>query len=124
MAKIERPESLPSRTVKVPTGYGNLYVTVTEYEGKPFEIFCSIGKSGASIMAKAEVTGRLASLALRNGVPIKEVIEQLLDISGGEARAWKKTVIKSIPDAVGKVLSDLYLNPLATIELEEKDERL
>lgn len=106
--KLDRPETLPSYTTKVPTGYGNLYVTITEIDGKPFEVFCSIGKSGASIMAKAEVTGRLTSLALRNGVSIEEVIEQLLNISGGESRAWKTTVIKSIPDAVGKVLQDRY----------------
>lgn len=111
MGKIERPQTLDSKTVKVPTGYGNLYVTVTEYEGKPFEVFCSIGKSGASIMAKAEVTGRLTSLALRNGVDVKDVIEQLLDISGGEIRTWKKLPIKSIPDAVGKVLNELYGEP-------------
>jgi ribonucleoside-diphosphate reductase alpha chain len=107
--KLERPESLNSTTTKVPTGYGNLYVTITEYEGKPFEIFCSIGKSGASIMAKAEVTGRLASLALRNGAPVEDVIHQLMDISGGEQRAWKNYLIKSIPDAVGRVLSEKYL---------------
>lgn len=110
MTKFQRPESLSSTTTKIPTGYGNLYVTITEVDGKPFEIFCSIGKSGASIMAKAEVTGRLASLALRNNVPVEEVIDELLDISGGENRAWKNYVIKSIPDAVGRVLFEKYLH--------------
>jgi ribonucleoside-diphosphate reductase alpha chain len=110
MTKFKRPETLHSTTTKVPTGYGNLYVTITEHDGKPFEIFCSIGKSGASTMAKAEVTGRLASLALRNGVPVESVIKELLDISGGENRAWKNYIIKSIPDAVGRVLSEKYLN--------------
>jgi len=104
----ERPVALPSYTTKVPTGYGSLYVTITELDGKPFEVFCSIGKSGASIMAKAEVTGRLSSLALRYGVPVEKVIEQLINISGSETRAWKDTIIKSIPDAVGKVLQERY----------------
>jgi len=103
-----RPETLDSKTVRVPTGYGNLYITVTELDGKPFEVFCSLGKSGASIMAKAEVIGRLCSLALRHDIPVKEVIGQLVDISGGEQTTWKKTLIKSIPDAVGKVLKTLY----------------
>jgi ribonucleoside-diphosphate reductase alpha chain len=105
-----RPETLPARTVKVKTGYGNLYVTVTEYEGKPVEIFCTIGKSGASIMAKAEVTGRLASLALRHGAPIGEVINELRDIAGEKQSTWKKTLVKSIPDAVGLVLKQLYID--------------
>jgi len=104
-----RPDTLPSRTVKVPTGHGQLYITITEYEGEPVEVFCTIGKSGASIMAKAEVTGRLTSLALRHGVPIGEVIKELKDISGDQPRAWNKMLIKSIPDAVGKVLEQIYI---------------
>lgn len=106
---IERPEILPSKTFKVRTGYGNLYITVTEHEGKPFEVFCSIGKSGGSIMAKAEVTGRLTSLALRHEIPLKEVIDQLTEISGENLMPWKDMVIRSIPDAVGKILREHYL---------------
>ena len=60
-------------------------------------------------MAKAEVTGRLTSLALRSGVPLRKIIDELIDISGDHQRAWRKTLIKSIPDAVGKVLEKLYI---------------
>ncbi len=105
----QRPNELPSRTVKVPTGYGNLYITIIELDGKPFKVLCTIGKSGGSIMAKAEVTGRLTSLALRSGVPLRKIIDELIDISGDHQRAWRKTLIKSIPDAVGKVLEKLYI---------------
>jgi len=104
-----RPEDLPSKTYKVPTGYGNLYIIVSEHEDKPFEVFCVLGKSGASINAKAEVVGRLVSLALRHDVPLEEIINQLKDISGDEPKAWKKTVIKSIPDAVGYILKEHYM---------------
>lgn len=105
----QRPEELPSTTTKIHTGYGNLYITITEVDGKPFEVFCSIGKSGGSIMAKAEVTGRLVSLALRNGIPVKEVVDQLTDISGEQPMATSDGLVKSIPDAVGKVLRKRYL---------------
>lgn len=108
--KLERPENLTSFTYKIPTGFGNLYITITEHEGQPFEVFCTIGKSGASIMAKAEVTGRMVSLALRHEVPVKEIVDQLIDIAGSDPIAWKDTVIKSIPDAVGKVLKERYLD--------------
>ena len=107
--KTPRPETLPSTTDKIPTGYGNLYVSITEYEGKPFEVFCTISKSGQSIMAKAEVVGRLVSLALRNDISVNEVVEQLIEISGDHPLAWKDTVVKSIPDAVGKLLKGRYL---------------
>ncbi|MBU2685876.1 MAG: hypothetical protein KKF27_21755 [Gammaproteobacteria bacterium] len=122
--KLQRPETLNSFTTKVPTGFGNLYITVTELDSKPFEVFCTIGKSGASIMAKAEVTGRLVSLALRHEVPLEDIIDQLIDISGGEPLAWKKTMIKSIPDAVGKVLREKYIDKhLGKVMYEKPFER-
>jgi len=104
-----RPETLESITVKIPTGYGNLYVTISEYNNKPFEIFCTLGKSGKSTMAKAEAIGRMVSLALRHEVDLEEIINQPIDIDGGSPIAWKDTVIKSIPDAVAKILKERYL---------------
>ena len=105
---MKRPEELKSKTVRMPTGHGNLYVTMSEHEGKLFEVFATIGKAGDSIMAKAEVTGRLVSLALRHSIPIEDIIDQLIDISGSKPLADGDTVVKSIPDAVGKVLDRFY----------------
>ena len=109
----DRPDELQSKTVRIVTGYGNLYVTVSELEGKPFEVFCVIGKSGKSITAKAEVIGRLVSLALRNDIPLKEITSQLTGIAGENPHPHGKDVIHSIPDAVGKVLERLYLGKKA-----------
>lgn len=106
-----RPETLTGKTYKIPTGLGSLFVTINEQDGKPFEVFCSIGKSGASILAKAEVTARLVSLALRNDIPVSEIVKQLVDISGSELMPYKNMVIRSIPDAVGKLLRELYIPP-------------
>ena len=105
-----RPETLDSKTTMVPTGHGKLYITITEHEGKPFEVFCTIGMCGASIMAKAEAIGRMVSLALRSDVAVDKIVDQLIDIAGSEQRAWKDTVIKSIPDAIGKVLKERYID--------------
>ena len=60
----------------------HLYVTVTEYEGRPFEVFATIGKSGRSTTAKTEAIGRLVSLALRSGVTVDKIVEQLKGIGG------------------------------------------
>ena len=106
---LQRPETLPSKTTKVKTGYGSLYVTVCEDDGKPFEVFLTIGKSGQSIQAKAEVTGRLTSLALRYGVPLEEIVNQLKGIGGQEPTPSQHGLILSIPDALGKVLERMYL---------------
>ena len=103
--KMKRPETLDSKTHKIKTGYGNLYVTVSVLDGNPFEVFATIGKGGASTMAKAEVTGRLVSLALQYSVPLDDIVEQMDGISGGEPIAGPNGLVKSIPDAVAKVLS-------------------
>jgi len=109
MALLERPETLPSKTHKIPTGLGNLYITITEHEGRPVEVFAYTGKCGQSIMAKAEVTGRLVSLALRHNIPVELIAKQLVNISGEHPIMYKDTLIKSIPDAVGQLLQRLYV---------------
>jgi ribonucleoside-diphosphate reductase alpha chain len=99
-----RPEAIPSTTHKISTGLGNLYITVTYFMGKPFEVFASIGKSGYSTMADAEAIGRLISLALRSGIPTGEVVNQLKGIGGAEPIFTNGQLIQSIPDAIAKVL--------------------
>ncbi|MGB8952995.1 MAG: adenosylcobalamin-dependent ribonucleoside-diphosphate reductase [Candidatus Aminicenantales bacterium] len=100
----ERPASLSSVTDKIKTGFGNLYVTITYDNGRPFEVFASIGKSGYSTMADAEALGRLISLALRSGVDPKEVINQLKGIGGAEPIFTEGGLVESIPDAIAKVM--------------------
>jgi len=99
-----RPGSLPSVTDKIKTGFGNLYVTITFHNQKPFEVFASIGKSGYSTMADAEALGRLISTALRSGVEPEDVISQLKGIGGSEPIFTEGGLIQSIPDAIAKVL--------------------
>jgi len=99
-----RPDSLPSVTDKIKTGFGNLYVTISFHKEKPFEVFASIGKSGYSTMADAEALGRLISTALRSGVEADEVIAQLKGIGGSEPIFTEGGLIQSIPDAIAKVL--------------------
>ena len=105
----ERPETLTGFTTKVTTGMGNLYITVTEYEGKPFEVFAIIGKSGKSTTAKTEAIGRLISLCLRAGVSVEEIVEQLKGIGGEYPVFQKDGLVLSIPDAIARVLENKYL---------------
>jgi ribonucleoside-diphosphate reductase alpha chain len=99
-----RPDAIPSTTHKISTGLGNLYITVTYFNKKPFEVFASIGKSGYSTMADAEAIGRLISLALRSGISTEEVVNQLKGIGGAEPIFTNGLLIQSIPDAIAKVL--------------------
>ena len=98
------PEALPSTTHKITTGLGNLYITVSFFNGSPFEVFCSIGKSGYSTMADAEAIGRLTSLALRSGISAEEVVSQLKGIGGSEPTFHNGSLIQSIPDAIALAL--------------------
>ncbi len=101
---MERPDSLPSRTDKIKTGFGTLYVTVSFYNGKPFEVFAQIGKSGYSTMADAEAIGRLISLCLRSGIDPELIVQQLKGIGGSEPIFYNGQIVQSIPDAIAKVL--------------------
>ncbi len=105
----ERPEVVYGFTQKVRTGLGELYLTVNEVDGKPFEVFATIGRSGRSITAKAEAIGRLVSLALRSGIDVRDVVKQLKGIGGEHPVFQKKGLLLSIPDAVGWVLENRYL---------------
>jgi ribonucleoside-diphosphate reductase alpha chain len=105
----ERPDILEGFTSKMTTGMGNLYVTVTEFEGRPFEVFATIGKSGRSTTAKTEAIGRLVSLALRSGVRVEKIVEQLKGIGGEHPVFQKDGLVLSIPDAISRVLEKRYL---------------
>jgi ribonucleoside-diphosphate reductase alpha chain len=110
MADVKiRPETLEGFTTKMVTGMGNLYVTVTEYEAEPFEIFATIGKSGRSTTAKTEAIGRLVSLALRSGIKVEKIVEQLKGIGGEHPVFQKDGLVLSIPDAIARVLENRYL---------------
>jgi ribonucleoside-diphosphate reductase alpha chain len=104
-----RPDVVYGFTQKVKTGMGELYLTVNEFDGKPFEVFATIGKSGRSVTAKAEAIGRLVSLALRSGVRVEEIVGQLKGIGGENPVFQKKGLLLSIPDAVSWVLENRYM---------------
>jgi ribonucleoside-diphosphate reductase alpha chain len=104
-----RPETLDGFTTRIKTGYGHLYVTVTEYDGKPFEVFATIGKSGRSTTAKTEAIGRLSSLALRSGVKVNDIVDQLKGIGGEYPVFQDGGLVLSIPDAIARVLEKRYL---------------
>ena len=105
-----RPDILDGFTQKIKTGLGYLYVTVSELNNRPFEIFATIGKSGKSTTAKTEAIGRLISLALRSGIPVEEIIDQIKGISGEHAVFQDGGLVLSIPDAIARVLEKRYLS--------------
>jgi ribonucleoside-diphosphate reductase alpha chain len=67
-------------------------------------VFINLGKAGGAAMADAEAMGRLISLALRSGIPIREVHRQLRGIASDKAIGLGPNKVLSVPDAIGIAL--------------------
>ena len=118
--KRERPSMLKGRTIKMVCPLGDLYVTVNEDDtGRPFEVFCTLGKAGGAAMADSEAIGRLVSLSLRSGIPITAVRDQLRGISCDRAVGIGPNKVLSAPDAVAQAL-DLYIAEKEGVQVEMK----
>ncbi|MEI7769152.1 MAG: hypothetical protein WCI67_04135 [Chloroflexales bacterium] len=104
-------DGLPSHSFPVQTPLGKLRLFVTELEDRPFEVFAIIGRAGSDVMAFTEAIGRLISLALRCGVPVRLIAEQLRGIGGASSAGFGPNRVRSVPDAIGKLLQEHYVNP-------------
>jgi ribonucleoside-diphosphate reductase alpha chain len=103
--KRQRPSMLRGRTFKLNSPLGDLYVTINEDEGgRPFEVFCTLGKAGGAATADAEAIGRLISLALRSGIPVSAVKDQLRGVSSDRAVGVGPNKVLSLPDAIGQAI--------------------
>lgn len=99
-----RPRVMQGLTENVRTGQGNLYVTVNFDDGRPFEVFCALGKAGSVESAHMEAIARLISMSLRSGVAPEQVVEHLRGIT--DEPVWDGgTLVRSVPDAISLVLS-------------------
>ena len=102
----KRPDVMHGSTYKITTAYGNLYVTVNEDQFGPFEVFSQLGKAGGFFGAQTEAICRMISLALRSGISINNVIEQLKGIRGPDPVFHNGERILSLPDAIANVLEN------------------
>ncbi len=116
-----RPEITRGITEKVVIGCGNLYVTVNYDEQGICEVFANLGRAGGC-PSQSEATSRLISTALRSGMAVEAIIEQLKGIrchSTLRQRAVNKNIkVLSCPDAIGRVLEKV-----AKIKAEEDAQR-
>lgn len=111
-SKRNRPFRTVGMTDKLKIGCGNLYVTVNSDDNGICEVFTNLGRSGGC-PSQSEATSRLISLALRSGVSIEEIIDQLKGIrclstvAGNRAgRHPNGKMVLSCPDAIGKCLEE------------------
>ncbi len=122
-----RPMVVQGSTYKINTPVGTAFITVnTNGENEPLEVFINVGKAGTDVYAMATGLGRVISVALRFSSHlsprerVKEIIDQLQGIGGARTLGFGKERIRSLPDAVAKVLS-MHFKFNGHAETEVKD---
>ena len=98
-----RPQVTMGMTEKVRIGCGNLYVTVNYDERGICEVFTNLGRAGGC-PSQSEATSRLVSQALRSGMDVHTIIEQLRGIRCHSTMRQPGLKVLSCPDAIGRVL--------------------
>lgn len=106
LAPRERPEITKGITRKIKIGCGNLYVTVNYDNNGICEVFTNLGRAGGC-PSQSEATSRLVSMALRSGIDVDVVIEQLRGIRCHSTLRQKGLKVLSCPDAIGRVLEQV-----------------
>src|SRR3990172_2818357 len=67
MEKMNRPDVLVGKTIRLRTSCGWIYITHNTHE-----VFINLGKAGGCAATQTEAIGRLISLALQYHIPIEE----------------------------------------------------
>lgn len=120
-----RPPVTRGFTEKMNIGCGTLYVTVNYDETGICEVFTSTGKAGGC-PSQSEATARLASIALRSGISIHEVYDQLKGIRCPSTIRQKNMSCTSCPDAIARVLMKVskFIDTGADYETPQAQEKL
>ncbi|MCL5010479.1 MAG: hypothetical protein M1289_02650 [Patescibacteria group bacterium] len=113
VAVLPRPEKLEGVTYKVKTPMGITYISINHQSDRtePSEMFITVGKSGSDVGAMAEGLGRMISLSLQlnAGVTqrekVRQIVAQLVGIGGARSVGFGVNKVRSLPDAVAKVLA-------------------
>ncbi len=124
--RVNRPLMLMGTTYKAESPIGKMYVTINHDERTdPFEVFINNGKSGSDVMAMADALGRMISFVLRIHSPVparermREIVSELSGIGGARSVGFGENRVRSLPDAVAKVLSR-HMNFRVNGKVEDK----
>ena len=102
-----RPDMTAGITERVRIGCGNLYITVNYDDKGICEIFTNTGKAGGC-PSQSEATARLASIALRSGIDVRSIIDQLKGIRCPSTIRQSGMKCTSCPDAIAKAIERVY----------------
>lgn len=101
-----------SKTIKIKTGCGNLYVTITANKDKSIsKVFAKLGKSGGCASAFLDPLGNYIRYTIKSGIPLDKVIKELKGCHCPQAT----DTAASCSDALGRAL-EIYIAPEPTDE--------
>lgn len=114
---LPRPVSAQGMTYRLNTGCGKLYLTINYRpdNGEILETFITTGSDGGCLVY-TEATSRLISLAIRGGLPVDEIVEQLMSTHACPsymAAKGKGKVLspgKSCASAIAKKIAEVKTN--------------
>jgi len=122
---LPRPVSAHGVTHRLDSGCGKIYLTVNYQprSGEILETFITTGSDGGCLIY-TEATSRLISLAIRGGIPVDQIIEQLVSThscpsyiaarSKGRKLSPGKSCASAIAHKLEEVLKELNSNTSAT----------
>jgi len=120
-SKKKTPEAARGVRLRKTCDVGKVYTSVFFEEGDgPVEVFVNLGKSGGYLAGASEVTGRLASLALKYGATLDEVADELVGVSCGQKVGLGSNAVLSMFDAVGKAILEISRGEQLNMFAEEK----
>jgi len=98
-----RPPVTVGVTEKVKIGCGNLYVSVNADDESICEVFTNTGRAGGC-SSQSEATARLISIAMRSGISVDAIIEQISGIRCPACIRREGVNVTSCPDAISRVI--------------------
>jgi ribonucleoside-diphosphate reductase alpha chain len=102
----DRPIHNPGFTTTITTGCGKIYIT-DNTAGEYPEIFIQMGKTGGCAQSFCQALARVASFAIRAGVPKERVIHAWKGIQCPSSTVSGGRKILSCADAIAQVLEGL-----------------
>src|SRR3990167_5139261 len=123
--KRPTPQEAWGMRIRKKADVGPVYTSVfRDADGVPVEVFVTIGKTGGYVAGAAEVTGRLASRALKYGASLEEVASDLVGISCSTPYGIGPDSALSAFDAVGKSLIEISRAKQLELPVVEESEEV
>ncbi|WP_207636373.1 vitamin B12-dependent ribonucleotide reductase [Desulfosporosinus youngiae] len=120
-----RPTTTVGVTEKIKIGCGNLYVSVNADEKGICEVFTNTGRAGGC-SSQSEATARLISIALRSGLSVDAITEQVKGIRCPACIRREGVNVTSCPDAIARVIrkySEVGIN-FSDVQMKAKETAL